>query len=78
MKRAWCYTRISDGVGCFKNLRSPTSMKDWTEGWLLDKKIIGVDCHEYQVFVALYGEVWYVGYEATISFKHPMTFIKRY
>lgn len=78
MKKAWCYIRQSDNVGCFKSLRSPTTMKDWIEGWVLDEKRIAVDCNEYQLFLDIHGKLWYVQYEATISFKHPSTFMKKY
>lgn len=76
MKKAWCYIRQSDNCGCFRSLRSPTSMKDWVEGYVIDKKIMLADLYDYSVFVTLTGEVWYYRHEATVSFKHPMTFIR--
>lgn len=76
MRKAWCYIRQSDKVGCFKSLRSPATMADWIEGVLIDEKRIAVDCNEYQLFIDKNGEVWYVQYEATISFVHPKSFLK--
>lgn len=74
MKKAWCYTRQSDNVGCFKSLRSKTTMADWTAGYVLDEKET-IFAHEFTVFVDLKGEKWYVSYEATLSYEHPRCFL---
>lgn len=74
MRKAWCYTRISDNVGCFKSLRSRTTMADWTEGYVLDSKS-RIFAHEFIVFMDLKGEKWYVTYEATLTYEHPRKFL---
>lgn len=76
LKKAWCYIRQSDNVGCFKSLRSPTNMNEWIEGYVLDRKVM-FPGKQYMTFISMKGELWYYQYEATISYKHPSTFIKR-
>jgi len=76
MRKAWCYIRQSDNVGCFKSLRSPSTMEDWAEGWLLDEKRMAGDCNEYFLFLDKYNKIWYFQYEATISLVHPSNFLK--
>lgn len=74
MKKAWCYIRQSDNVGCFKSLRSKTTMADWAAGYVLDTKE-RIFANIYTVFVYLSGAKWYVTYEATISYEHPSKFL---
>lgn len=74
MRKAWCYIRQSDNVGCFRSLRSKTTMADWAAGYVLDDKET-IFAHEFTVFVDLMGEKWYVSYEATITYEHPSKFL---
>jgi hypothetical protein len=74
MRKAWCYTRLSDNVGCFRSLRSKTTMADWTAGYVLEHKE-RIFANIYTVFIDLYGEKWYVSYEATITYEHPNKFL---
>lgn len=74
MKKAWCYIRQSDNVGCFKSFRSRTTMADWEAGYVLDTKE-RIFANIYTVFVDLSGEKWYVTYESTISYEHPSKFL---
>lgn len=68
MKKAWCYINQYHR-GCFGFNRA-TTLNDWIEGYVLDKKD-GI----YTVFVDKNGEIWYAEYEATISYKHPILFL---
>ncbi len=78
MKKAWCYIRQSDNVGCFSSIRNPTTMDDWIEGYVIEQKRIALDCREYTIFIDVNNEVWYVEFEATISYKHPSFFITKW
>lgn len=74
MKKAWCYIRQSDNVGCFRSLRAKTTIEDWAAGYVLDEKEM-IFANEFTVFVDLMGEKWYVSYEATITYEHPSKFL---
>lgn len=70
LKKAWCFVP-------YEPKRSRSFVLDgdpmgyWTEGYVLPEKRIAVDCKEYTLFLDYNKQIWYVSYEATISYKDP-------
>lgn len=78
IRKAWCYIPKNEYKGCFSALRSPTKMNDWIEGYAFENKIVAWNCVEYTVFVDSNSEVWFVEFDATITYEHPRRFLKHY